>query len=256
MFLQMLEVRSFYTLIAESLLSRENLPNLENAQVGSNKYSVPFTTMIRQRGGVSGSSGSGPSISNITSSNSSHFNRRIPQKQNLWRSTRDTKKLPLNYDCRPFRPSTDGTNNNEHLNGNQQQLGERLYQRVAQIHPTHAPKITGMLLGLAPAQLLMILASDESIRQKANEALDIITFRQRLEQENNSGSAVSNTGNSGNNNNPTSSISSAILTTSNSALASGGTTTLNIVDIEPQSNSSASSNSAKSLNPIVVLENC
>lgn len=254
--------RSFYTLIAESLLSRELLPNLESAQVGANKYTVPFTTMIRHRSTTDAERPPGRPVSSV-SNLASNLNRRIPPKQNYYRTTRESKKLNLNYDARPYRPSTDGSNNNDHLNGHQQQLGERLYQRVAQIHPQHAPKITGMLLGLAPAQLIMILASDESIRQKANEALDIITFRQRLEQENNSASGVGGSssssagpGNSGNNNNNPN-TSNILTSTSNSALASSGTTTLNIVNIEPQSNSSGTAaQSSKKLNPIVVLEDC
>ena len=37
-----------------------------------------------------------------------------------------------------------------------------------------APKITGMLLELAPAQLLLLIASDTSLQQKVDEAVDII----------------------------------------------------------------------------------
>ena len=36
------------------------------------------------------------------------------------------------------------------------------------------PKITGMLLELSPAQLLLLLASEESLRQRVDEAVDII----------------------------------------------------------------------------------
>jgi E3 ubiquitin-protein ligase EDD1 len=256
--------RSFYTLIAESLLSNENLPNLESAQVGSNKYSVPFSTMIRQRGGVASGTGAGSSLSNIASNASnrgSDFNRRMSQKQSLWKPTKDNnKKMLLNYDSRPFRPLGDNVSSNDHLSGHQQQLGERLYQKVAQIHPTHAPKITGMLLDLPPTQLIMLLASEENLRQKSNEALDIINFRQRIEQENNSGSAGA-AGSSNNNNNASPGIltsQSTILTTSSPSLTSGGgTTTLNIVNIESTSNvAGATGQSSKKMNPIVVLEDC
>ena len=37
-----------------------------------------------------------------------------------------------------------------------------------------APKITGMLLELSPAQLLLLLASEESLRQRVDEAMEII----------------------------------------------------------------------------------
>ena len=37
-----------------------------------------------------------------------------------------------------------------------------------------AGKITGMLLELTPAQLLMLLATEEALRQRVEEAVDII----------------------------------------------------------------------------------
>lgn len=60
-----------------------------------------------------------------------------------------------------------------------QQLGERLYPKVLALHPENAPKITGMLLELPPTQLLIILASEETLRQKSDEAMDIILYKQR-----------------------------------------------------------------------------
>lgn len=72
-------------------------------------------------------------------------------------------------------------NLNEHLTSNLQQLGERLYPRVFSLHPANAPKITGMLLELPPPQLLVLLASDDTLRQKADEAMDIIVYKQRQE---------------------------------------------------------------------------
>ena len=53
--------------------------------------------------------------------------------------------------------------------------------KIHALHPNNAPKITGMLLELPPTQLLMLLGSDETLRQKVNEAMDIILYRQRLE---------------------------------------------------------------------------
>ena len=49
---------------------------------------------------------------------------------------------------------------NDHLSHHQQQLGERLYPRVHVLQPSLASKITGMLLELSPAQILMLLASE------------------------------------------------------------------------------------------------
>lgn len=95
--------RSFYTSIAEALLANEKLPNLEAAQVGQNtsgstsKYSVPFGSMLRHRGG----SGRDNAAAASSSSSSS---RRISSSKTLWRPSREPKKV-LNYDARPFRPA-------------------------------------------------------------------------------------------------------------------------------------------------------
>lgn len=42
------------------------------------------------------------------------------------------------------------------------------------LRPSLASKITGMLLELTPAQLLLLLASEDSLRQRVEEAVDII----------------------------------------------------------------------------------
>lgn len=236
--------RSFYTLIAEALLSRENLPNLESAQVGSSKYNVPFSTMIRQRnvsGGNQGSSIASNSPANAPRELSEPI-RRLTTKRTLWRN-RDNRKVMLSYDSRPFRPQSEG-GSNEHLSGHQQQLGERLYNKVYQIHPSQASKITGMLLDLPPTQWIMLLSSDETLRQKANEAMALITFRHRMDREG-----------SGNNNNNQQSSATVSLNISSSA-------TLNIISSDASSNNqqsnqgSSSQQSSKKLNPIVVLEDC
>ena len=67
------------------------------------------------------------------------------------------------------------------LNHHQMQLGERLYPRVHSLQPSLAGKITGMLLELSPAQLLLLLASEDSLRLRVEEAVDII-YRHANEQ--------------------------------------------------------------------------
>merc|ERR1712141_185074 len=79
----------------------------------------------------------------------------------------------LSYDARPFYVNGEG-GSNDHLSHHQQQLGERLSPRVHVLQPTLASKITGMLLELSPAQILMLLASEDSLRQRVEEAVDII----------------------------------------------------------------------------------
>lgn len=44
------------------------------------------------------------------------------------------------------------------------------------ILPTFAGKITGMLLELSSAQLLTLLTSEEALRQKVHEAMDLIAL--------------------------------------------------------------------------------
>ncbi|XP_058822733.1 E3 ubiquitin-protein ligase hyd isoform X2 [Topomyia yanbarensis] len=200
--------RSFYTSIAEALLANEKLPNLDAAQTGAAKYtSVPFNSMLQRHRGTSGTSGGSSVPTTAASGNGganrdSNVRRGLSSKQPLWRPNRDARKT-LNYDARPFRPASEqvqgpssgnagvGGNNsppflqiNDTLPAHQQQLGERLYPKVQALYPNNAPKITGMLLDLPATQILMLLASEESLRQKANEALEIILSRQRLEIDN------------------------------------------------------------------------
>lgn len=219
--------------------------------------------MIRQRNASGSSQQNSPSVtiasnltSNIQSRDLSEPLRRLTSKRTLWRN-RDNRKVLLNFDARPFRPASEG-GNNDHLSSHQQQLGERIYNKVFTIHPTNAGKITGMLLDLPPTQWIMLVSSDETLRQRANEAMALITFRQRMDRE--STSSVSG------NNNPQL-PASVSLNISSSA-------TLNIISTDsPQetnsqqaqgSSSSSSTSSAntqqqgtsKKLNPIVVLSDC
>lgn len=191
--------RSFYTSIAEALLANEKLPNLEAAQVGSStnssngKYSMPFAVVSRHRISSASNtpnqrdlSGGGGGGGSSTTSNT----RRISSSKTLWRPNREPKRS-LNYDARPYRPSNlaadnnsganSSSNLNDHLPHNLQQLGDRLYPKVFALHPANAQKITGMLLELPAPQLLIILASEETLRQKADEAMDTILYRQRQE---------------------------------------------------------------------------
>jgi polyadenylate-binding protein len=57
-----------------------------------------------------------------------------------------------------------------------QMLGERLYPLIFNIYPDWAGKITGMLLEIDNAELLHMLDSQESLREKVNNFLKIKTF--------------------------------------------------------------------------------
>jgi E3 ubiquitin-protein ligase EDD1 len=255
--------RSFYTSIAEALLSNEKLPNLEAAQVGSSKYSMPLSIMLQRHRGTASSAGAG-SGGGSSSSRDSTSRRSLQSKHPLWRPNRDTRKT-LNADARPFRPSSATANNassggadnsssinafsisgTDQLTVHKMQLGERLYPRVSSLHPTNAPKITGMLLELQPSQLLMLLASEETLRNKCHEAMDIILARQRQEMDNLGGGLTGSGSSSSNNDTGIGSggggLSSTNYTTSSTSAGSGS--------------GSSPSPASKKMNPIVVLEDC
>ncbi|XP_017873446.1 PREDICTED: E3 ubiquitin-protein ligase hyd isoform X2 [Drosophila arizonae] len=166
--------RSFYTSISEALLASAKMPNLDSVQVGGthSKYGVPFSSILRSRT-VSGSSRDPPTLQ-----------RRGTGSKILWRTARERKTL--NVDARPYTPSSSTDNNtaegsNEHLSVHLQQLGERLYPKIHSINSVHAAKITGMLLEIPTPQLLSVLSSDETLRQKVNEAVEIINFKLKSE---------------------------------------------------------------------------
>ncbi|KAK9872968.1 hypothetical protein WA026_020316 [Henosepilachna vigintioctopunctata] len=173
--------RSFYTAIAEAILSQEKIPNLEPAQV-DNKYSQ-YSVLQRLR------------------RDRDVLRRSVPVRGSN-RSGREHHRRMMSIDARPFVPNepvpdapsmpdissgstqsgaspsnnanSNSSSRNEHLTGHQQQLGDRLYPRVHSLHPTFASRITGMLLELSPAQLLLLLASEESLRAKVEEAVEMI----------------------------------------------------------------------------------
>jgi len=147
--------RSFYTALAEAILSGQQIPNLEAAQSGPvAPKSMQLSLIQRLRGSRD---------ARDRSSRSSHSKSR---------STRDTARN-LSYEARPFYFNGEG-GSNDHLSHHQQQLGDRLFPRVQSLRPSLASKITGMLLELTPAQLLLLLASEDSLRQRVEEAVDII----------------------------------------------------------------------------------
>ncbi|XP_050693642.1 E3 ubiquitin-protein ligase hyd-like isoform X3 [Eriocheir sinensis] len=147
--------RSFYTAIAEALLSGEKLPNLEPCQVGLSvvRYSLYGQYKGRDRDRRQGASSS----------------------RSLQR--RESRKT-LSVDARPFYMTGEGTSN-EHLPSNVLQLGEALFPKVQNLRPSLASKITGMLLELTHAQLLLLSASEDALRQKVDEAVDLILAQGR-----------------------------------------------------------------------------
>ncbi|KAJ8966246.1 hypothetical protein NQ314_003661 [Rhamnusium bicolor] len=184
--------RSFYTAIAEAILSNDKLPNLESAQV-DNKYSQ-YSVLQRLR------------------RDRDVLRRTVPPRGS--NKSRDHHRRTMSVEARPFIPaenlhnsdapsmpdissassnqpgtssnnsqSSGAGNRNEHLTSQQQQLGDRLYPKVYNLHPTFAGRITGMLLELSPAQLLLLLASEDSLRTKVEAAVEMILAHSHSQSE-------------------------------------------------------------------------
>merc|ERR1719473_1954459 len=58
-----------------------------------------------------------------------------------------------------------------------QMIGEKLYPQIAKIHPEMAGKVTGMMLEMDNSELLMLLESEQQLRSKVNEALQVLSTK-------------------------------------------------------------------------------
>ncbi|XP_063054964.1 E3 ubiquitin-protein ligase UBR5 isoform X11 [Engraulis encrasicolus] len=150
--------RSFYTAIAQAFLSNEKLPNLDCVQsVSKGMQASNLMQRLRNR--------------------DRERERRSGGLRAGSRRDRDRdSRRQLSIDTRPFRPASEGNPSDEPdpLPAHRQALGERLYPRVHAMQPAFASKITGMLLELSPAQLLLLLASEDSLRARVEEAMELL----------------------------------------------------------------------------------
>uniref|UniRef100_A0A8C9R671 E3 ubiquitin-protein ligase UBR5 n=1 Tax=Scleropages formosus TaxID=113540 RepID=A0A8C9R671_SCLFO len=150
--------RSFYTAVAQAFLSSEKLPNLDCVQSASK----------------------GMQASNLMQRLRNRDRERERRSGGLRAGSRRDRdrdsRRQLSIDTRPFRPASEGNPSDEPdpLPAHRQALGERLYPRVHAMQPAFASKITGMLLELSPAQLLLLLASEDSLRARVEEAMELI----------------------------------------------------------------------------------
>ncbi|KAH9487956.1 E3 ubiquitin-protein ligase ubr5 [Bulinus truncatus] len=169
--------RSFYTAAANAVLSQEKLPSLDSILVGGK--SLQYTNK---------------SLDIIHRLRSRERERERTRNTIRQRSRDREMRRTLSYDAPPFYMPTDappgsstssisGTENSdtgtEAISQYRRQLGERLYPKVRALRPGLAAKITGMLLELSPPQLVLLLASDESLRQRVDEAVEIISSHAR-----------------------------------------------------------------------------
>ncbi|CAF4882284.1 unnamed protein product [Pieris macdunnoughi] len=181
--------RSFYTSVAEALLANEKLPPFEPKAGNVTNNSAANGTSGSAGGAASGAStNSGArSSSGASRARTKDTARRGAARPASRPSSREPRRV-LSVDARPYSPQgapggesagysgERSSGHNEHLTVHQAQLGERLYPKVHSLHPTFAGKITGMLLELTPAQLLVLLASEDALRQKVREAMDLIVM--------------------------------------------------------------------------------
>merc|ERR1740130_994885 len=55
-----------------------------------------------------------------------------------------------------------------------QMIGEKLYPLVAKINPELAGRVTGMMLEMETSELLMLLESEQQMRSKVLEAMQVL----------------------------------------------------------------------------------
>jgi E3 ubiquitin-protein ligase EDD1 len=172
--------RSFYSAFCEAILSNDKLPSLDSCHASNRslQYNLIQRLKTREREREQARRAYQASRSSREHNSSNSGPRERPEREVF---------THLRYDAPPFimpgeqqsqQQSQQGVsssvNLNELLSPHRQQLGMRLYPRVHHLRPSLASKITGMLLELTPAQLLTLFASEDTLRAKVDEAVDII----------------------------------------------------------------------------------
>ncbi|ESN90470.1 hypothetical protein HELRODRAFT_71154 [Helobdella robusta] len=82
--------------------------------------------------------------------------------------------------------NSDQAGGNDSLSSQKKQLGEKLYPRIYALQPNLASKITGMLMDMGSSYLLNLLASDEQLKQRVSEIMEVIANQSRESAANDS----------------------------------------------------------------------
>ncbi|XP_071962133.1 E3 ubiquitin-protein ligase UBR5-like [Antedon mediterranea] len=156
--------RSFYTAISEAFMSPEKLPPIDDVMTNLTQRPPQLSLIQRIRS-------RDRERERIRRHGERHSGRLLSSLD------RERDRNQLSYDARPFYPrDSSGPEDREHepLAAPKQALGERLFPRVQMLQPSLASKITGMLLELQPSRLLLLLASEDALRERVDEAVDVI----------------------------------------------------------------------------------
>lgn len=193
--------RSFYTAFAEAILSSEKLPPLEGCAGSSRPMQLNLLQRLKSK------------EREREQQRRAYQNHRSSSSRDLVSNPRDRSErdgpFQMRYDAPPFIPndmqpssqsqslqvpqsghgssssgsgigaSSDSLNLNELIlsssaSSGKQQLGQRLYQRVVQLRPALALRITGMLLELPATLLGALLHSEDALLGKVEEAVELL----------------------------------------------------------------------------------
>ncbi|CAF4535879.1 unnamed protein product, partial [Rotaria sp. Silwood2] len=182
-----------------AILSEEKLPALELSGYGPSSTTQTFSG----------------SVSSSQSQQQRLTRERRTALATYLRSDRRSSSMLLSSEARPFKlnlssstESTTTTTNNsessiiENWTPSKIKLGLSIYPKVAAIQPLHVEKITGMLLeGLPTLHLQRIINVDEDLRNKIDEAMNILTSSNTRDQQQNDSSITNERLLNNNNNN-------------------------------------------------------
>ncbi|XP_075242846.1 E3 ubiquitin-protein ligase UBR5-like isoform X3 [Convolutriloba macropyga] len=248
--------RSFYTAIAQALLTEERLPKLDSLSAANNSVNAPMSRIRKVRTSTNlpsatsqfanqlssyerrsaaaalilGSSSAGAAASSLNNAASiiashhgrSHTTSTVPgsittsagalgtgnvatvhssssaPSLTAANSAAGASSVTMNVNAAPYIPSASEIEDDS--------LRASIYAAVVSLQPSHASKITGMLLDLERHHLLLIKSDPDLLREKVEEALGLILSCAGNPVGANSGSANSQAGSKSGNENSSASM--------------------------------------------------